>query len=145
MPATCTEIRIEYKRPPQQVYPEKDAGDPNYIRIRLSPEVIVAIGTRRKIPGEAMVGRTNELIAQYHPKNEMEPYERLLMDAMKGESTYFSRQDGVEEAWRIIDPILGDVTPVQMYECGTWGPKEADELIAPHGGWDDTREEGFQT
>jgi glucose-6-phosphate 1-dehydrogenase len=145
MPVTCAEIRIEYKQPPQMVYTEAGPRESNYIRIRLSPEVIVAIGTRRKLPGEAMVGRINELIAQYHPKNEMEPYERLLMDAMKGESTYFARQDGVEEAWRVIDPILGDVTPVQIYEPGTWGPKEADELIAPHGSWDDTREEGIQT
>ena len=145
MPVTCTEIRLEYKRPPQIVYPEPNPGDPNYIRIRLNPEVIVAVGTRRKLPGEAMVGATNEMIAQYHPKNEMEPYERLLMDAMKGESTYFARQDGVEEAWRIIDPILGNVVPVHFYEPGTWGPSEADDIIAPHGKWDDTREEGIQT
>jgi glucose-6-phosphate 1-dehydrogenase len=64
---------------------------------------------------------------------------------MKGESTYFARQDGVEEAWRIIDPILGDVVPVQIYEPGTWGPAAADELIAPFGQWDDTRQEGIQT
>ncbi|MGN6369417.1 MAG: glucose-6-phosphate dehydrogenase [Phycisphaerae bacterium] len=145
MPVSCTEIRIEYKRPPQVVYPEPNPGEPNYIRIRLSPEVIVAIGTRRKLPGEAMVGRTNELIAQYNPKNEMEPYERLLMDAMKGESTYFARQDGVEEAWRIIDPVLGDVTPIHIYEPGTWGPPQADELIADHGVWDDPRQEGINT
>ena len=142
MPVTCTEIRVEYKRPPQTVYPEKDAGQPNYFRIRLSPEVVVAIGTRRKVAGEGMIGADNELIAQYHPENEMEPYERLLMEAMKGESTYFARQDGVEEAWRIVDPILGDATPVHEYMPGTWGPAEADELIAPHGAWDDPRKEG---
>jgi glucose-6-phosphate 1-dehydrogenase len=145
MPVTCTEIRVEYKRPPQMVYPEKDPGQPNYFRIRLSPEVIVAIGTRRKLAGEGMVGTDNELIAQYHPQNEMEPYERLLMEAMKGESTYFARQDGVEEAWRIIDPILGDATPVHEYDPGTWGPAQSDELIASHGTWDDPRTEGVAT
>ncbi|HUO09856.1 MAG TPA: glucose-6-phosphate dehydrogenase [Phycisphaerae bacterium] len=145
MPVTCTEIRLEYKHPPQVVYPDPNPGEPNYVRIRLSPEVIVAVGSRRKLPGEPMVGTNNEMIAQYHPKNEMEPYERLLMDAMKGESTYFARQDGVEEAWRIIDPILGNVVPVHIYEPGTWGPPQADELIAPHGNWSDTREEGIQT
>jgi len=145
MPVTCTEIRIEYKRPPQIVYPEKNPGEPNYIRIRLSPEVVVAIGTRRKLPGELMVGVNSEMIAQYHPKNEMEPYERLLIDAMKGESTYFAREDGVEEAWRIIDPILGDVVPVQIYEPGTWGPSQADELIAPYGKWNDPRQEGISS
>ncbi len=142
MPVTCTEIRVEYKRPPQMVYAEKNPGQPNYIRFRLSPEVVVALGTRRKLPGEGMTGTDNELIAQYHPKNEMEPYERLLMEAMKGEATYFARQDGVEEAWRIIDPILGDIVPAHEYEPATWGPAQSDELIAPHGTWDDPRKEG---
>ncbi len=132
---TCTEIRVDLKRPPQVVFPEPGPREPNYMRFRLSGEVVVAIGIRSKLPGEGMVGADLELEAQRYPHHEMEPYERLLMEATRGESTYFGRQDGVEEAWRIVDPVLGNVTPVHEYQPGSWGPAEADALLAPDMHW----------
>ena len=76
-----------------------------------------------------------ELVAVRHSAEEMAPYERLLADAMRGEETLFVREDAVEAAWRIVDPILGNVTPVQEYAQDTWGPPEADQLIVDDGGW----------
>ncbi len=90
-----------------------------------------------KTPGEAMTGERVELLAtDITDGHEMEAYERLLGDAMKGDATHFAREDTVEEAWRIVEPILGDATPVHEYEPGTWGPAEA-EKITPPGGWRD--------
>ena len=84
-----------------------------------------------------MVGRGVQLLATQDVAEEMGPYERLLADAMKGDATLFAREDGVEAAWRVVVPILDQVTPVHEYQGGTWGPAEADRLIEPHGGWHD--------
>jgi glucose-6-phosphate 1-dehydrogenase len=135
LPMACVEVMVEFKRPPLNVFNENPTGVPNYIRFLLSPEVVIAIGTRVKIPGAAMAGRDAELLAHYQPAGEMDPYERLLTDAASGETTYFARQDGVEAAWQIVDPILNDVVPLHEYEPGTWGPKQADELVAPLVRW----------
>jgi glucose-6-phosphate 1-dehydrogenase len=89
-----------------------------------------------KSPGEKMVGKLVELMASYHPTGEeMGAYERLLGDAMKGDSTPFAREDYVEQAWRTVDPILGNATPVYEYEPHTWGPPQADPITAADGGW----------
>jgi glucose-6-phosphate 1-dehydrogenase len=135
LPITCTEIVVELKRPPQIVFPENAPSRPNYIRFRLSGEVVVAIGIRSKVPGEGMVGTDVELVAQHYPHRAMEPYARLLGEAMHGELAYFARQDGVEEAWRIVDGILGNVAPVHEYDPDTWGPPDAAGRIEPDGGW----------
>jgi glucose-6-phosphate 1-dehydrogenase len=82
-----------------------------------------------------MVGRDVELIASHRTSQEISPYERLLTDAMEGDLELFSRQDLVERSWEIVDPVLGDATPVYPYEQGSWGPKEASTLIGPEGGW----------
>jgi glucose-6-phosphate 1-dehydrogenase len=82
-----------------------------------------------------------ELIAQRRPKDEMEPYERLLLDAARGASEFFAREDQVEQAWRIVGPILGNAVPVRPYAPGTWGPKEADKLIIGEGTWWNPRPE----
>ena len=140
LPRTCTEILVQLKRPPQEVFGERDLGQANYLRFRMSPEVVIAIGIRSKRAGEAMAGQDVELVAQHQPRDEMEPYERLLGEAMRGEATYFAREDGVEEAWRIVNPVLGAATPVYDYDRGTWGPKESNELIAADGGWHDPEE-----
>lgn len=129
LPITCTEILVELKRPPQAVFQEVHPLQANYVRFQLSGDVVVAIGIHSKVPGQGMVGADVELVAQRYPHREMEPYERLLMEAARGESAYFARQDGVEEAWRIVDPVLGNVTPVYEYNPGTWGPAEAHALI----------------
>jgi len=135
LPVTCTEVLVSLKQPPQKIFNEPVGKQPNYVRFRLSGEVVVAIGIRSKKPGEGMIGDDVELVAQHYPHTELEPYERLLMEAARGESAYFGRQDGVEEAWRIVDPVLGDVTPVYEYDPGTWGPAEASTLIPNDAGW----------
>jgi glucose-6-phosphate 1-dehydrogenase len=136
LPVTATEVMVELKGPP--AFFDVDPEHGNHYRFRLSPEVVIGLGTRIKAPGRT--GRTEyvELIARHgHTGDDMEPYERLLGDAARGDATLFSREDVVEEAWRIVDPILGDATPVHEYEPGTWGPPEATQLIAGIGRWDD--------
>jgi glucose-6-phosphate 1-dehydrogenase len=133
LPVTCTEVYVRLRRPPP-IY-TKVPPPPNYFRFRVSPNVEIAVGALAKAPGEEMVGEPAELLAVHHSSpEEMEAYERLLGEAMKGDRTQFAREDYVEEAWRIVEPVLGDVTPVHPYEPGTWGPAEADK-IAPPGGW----------
>jgi len=137
MPVTATEVMVELIGPPAFFDVDPDNG--NHYRFRLSPEVVIGLGTRIKAPGRAH-GKTNyvELIARHDETgDDMEPYERLLGDAARGDATLFSREDAVEESWRIVDPILDLATPVHQYEPGTWGPPQADELIKGIGHWDD--------
>ncbi len=133
MPTSTTEVLVSLKRPPlRRVGPEET----NHLRFRLSPEVIIALGARVKKSGEHMVSEPTELkVVHQEDGDEMDPYERLLGDAMEGDATLFSRQDGVEAAWSIVDPILGNATPVHEYAKGTWGPPDAVRLTADVGGW----------
>jgi glucose-6-phosphate 1-dehydrogenase len=133
LPVTATEVVVTLRRPPQVLFHE--ALTANYVRFRLGPEVVIAIGARAKVSGEAMVGEAVELSLCHQDPEAMQPYERLIGDAMMGDATLFSREDTVEAAWAIVDPILGVSTPVYKYEPGTWGPVEADRIIVPHGGW----------
>ena len=110
-------------------------GLPNRLRLRLSPEVVIALGMRVKVPGERMEGEDAELIAMHQRGDEMTPYERLLGDAMRGDQSLFAREDAIEAQWRIVDPVLGDATPVHEYEQNTWGPAEAGSMIDDPGGW----------
>jgi glucose-6-phosphate 1-dehydrogenase len=133
MPVTATEVIVNLKRPPVT---KLAPGKGNYIRLRLSPEVIIAFGAQVKRPGEAMLSALKELSLVHHQtSDEMSAYERLIGDAMVGDGTLFARQDAVEAAWSIVDPVLGNVTPVYAYEPGTWGPREAEQLTAAVGGW----------
>lgn len=109
----------------------------SYYRFRLSPEMVIALGTKVKRPGELMVGERSELIAHQQPADEMEPYERLLGDAANGDATLFAREDSVEASWRVVDPVLGTATPLSEYEPNTWGLPQVDEALAPGGGWHD--------
>jgi glucose-6-phosphate 1-dehydrogenase len=134
LPVTCTEVLVQFRRPPA-VY-SRTPPPPNYLRFRISPEVGIALGVMVKDPGEEMAGREVELQVSHHPgKDEMDAYERLLGDALKGDATLFAREDYVEEAWRIVDPVLQAGTPVYEYEPRTWGPAEADQKVSPPGGW----------
>jgi glucose-6-phosphate 1-dehydrogenase len=137
LPVTCTEVLVELRPPPRSVFGEMlpGAGQANYLRFRLGPEVAIAFGVRSKVPGEAMVGQEVELLAVQDIADEMDPYERLLDDAMQGDATLFAREDAVEAAWRVVEPILGDATPLYTYQPGTWGPAEAVRIIARSGGW----------
>jgi glucose-6-phosphate 1-dehydrogenase len=115
------------------------------VRFCISPVTELAIGVNVMDDEEKGVGQQVELLASRHPgADEMDAYERLLTDAMTGDRTLFAREDYVEEAWRIVDPVLEVGTPVHGYEPGTWGPKEADQ-VAPPGGWlDPVAEESHQ-
>jgi glucose-6-phosphate 1-dehydrogenase len=134
LPVTCTEVLARFRKPPSVV--REDALSRNHLRFRISPEMTIAIGTTVMAPGEALVGETVEMVASRHPRpEEMEAYERVLGDAMAGDTTLFARQDYVEEAWRIVDPVLKADTPLHEYEKGTWGPSEVDKMVSPAGGW----------
>jgi glucose-6-phosphate 1-dehydrogenase len=134
LPVTCAEILVRLLRPPPLYTTATSA--PNHFRFRLSPEVTIGLGTMVMSPGEEMVGRQVELVATHDPDaDEMDAYERLLGEAMKGDATLFAREDYVEQAWRIVDPLLFNPPPVHEYEPGTWGPPEADQLTAAIGGW----------
>ncbi|MGH8744505.1 MAG: glucose-6-phosphate dehydrogenase [Burkholderiales bacterium] len=136
LPLTATEVLAALRHPPQKVFNETIPAQSNYLRFRLGPgQVAIAIGARVKRPGTNMVGEEIELYVCNVRDDEMEAYERLIGDAMKGDSTLFARQDGVEATWRIVDPILGMKTPVHAYEPGTWGPTEANAMVANIGGW----------
>jgi glucose-6-phosphate 1-dehydrogenase len=134
LPISCTEVLVELKAPPCEVFGER-AERANYVRFRLGPDVAIAIGVRSKAPGEPMVGQEVELLATRGIGVEMAAYERLLGDAMKGDATLFAREDAIEAQWRIVDSILASPTQPHEYEPGTWGPAEADRLIERPGGW----------
>jgi len=140
---TATEIMVELKNPPQVVFNETAPAMGNHVRFRLSPDVAIAIGARAKIPGERMVGAPLELSVVEHSEargaGRMDAYERLLGDAMAGDATLFARQDVVEAAWAIVDPVLTCPTTIYEYEPRTWGPAEADRLVADVGGWNDPK------
>ena len=122
LPVSVTEIRVELDRPG------------NFVRFRLSPDVLISLGATTKVPGEAMVGENVELLARHAEGDEMSPYERLIGDALRGDAMLFVREDEVEAAWAIVEPVLGHAAPVHEYEPGTWGPAAAD-AIAPESGW----------
>jgi glucose-6-phosphate 1-dehydrogenase len=133
LPVTCTEITVRLLPPPttyRHVHLET-----NYFRFRLSPEIVIALGIDVMASGTESRAESTEIMGSRHPgPQDMDAYERVLTDALSGDTTLFARQDYVEEAWRIVDPALKAKTPVFEYDPGTWGPKEADH-VAPPGGW----------
>ena len=135
----CTEVVVELKQPPPVVFDEPPARVGNYARFRLSPQVVIAIGALAKKPGDRMAGSPIELSVMEGPEQgtgtRMEAYERLIGDAMVGDATLFARQDVVEASWAIVEPVLRSRQPLIEYEPGTWGPSEADRLVADVGGW----------
>jgi glucose-6-phosphate 1-dehydrogenase len=133
LPVTATEVVVKLKRPPlTRLAP----GIGNHLRLRLNPELSIALGARVKKPGGEMVGEPTELSLVHHPEgDEMSAYERLLGDALQGDPTLFSRQDAVEAAWTVVEPVLGSTDPVYPYQPGTWGPAEAEPMASGVGGW----------
>jgi len=135
LPVTSTEIVCRLRKPPTMI--PADVLHSNYLRFRISPDVGIAMGMSVMAAGEKMVGKSAEMMASQQPTaEEMEAYERVLGDAMAGDATLFAREDYVEEAWRIVDPLLKQGTPVYPYEPQTWGPSEV-ERVTPPGGWHD--------
>jgi glucose-6-phosphate 1-dehydrogenase len=136
LPVTCTEVVARLRRAPRMF--AASAGIPNHVRFRISPETTLAIGATVMDDDDKLIGQQVELLASRRPgPEEMDAYERVLGDAMAGDRTLFAREDYVEEAWRIVDPVLAADTPVYDYAPGTWGPREVDRLVAPPGGWQD--------
>src|SRR5438128_766176 len=134
LPVTCTEVLVQLRRPPA-IY-SATPPPPNYLRFRISPEMAIALGMMVKSTKDDRAGVETELVAFHHPStDEMDAYERLLGDALKGDATLFAREDYVEEAWRIVDPLLKAGTPVHEYEPNTWGPPEVEQKVSPPGGW----------
>jgi len=134
LPVTCTEVLARFRTPPTVV---RDGNlSRNHMRFRISPEMTIAIGAAVMGPGQQMGSESVEIIASSHPcPEEMDAYERVLGDAMAGEATLFAREDYVEEAWRVVDPLLKAGTPIYEYDKGTWGPTEVAGRVSPPGGW----------
>jgi glucose-6-phosphate 1-dehydrogenase len=130
LPVSRGEVVVWFKPPPYSVFGENlcDGSPTNYVRFRISPDVTIAQGVRTKEPGEAMRGDEVELIATEQTADQLDAYARLIGDAIRGDATLFARQDAIEAQWRVVEPILGNATPLHEYEPGTWGPPEANHL-----------------
>lgn len=138
---TATEILVELKPPPQRLFADSapTSGRANYLRFRVSPDSAIALAARVKRGGKEFVGDQRELyLIEEQPDGET-PYELLLGDAMAGDGALFTREDAVEAAWAAVDPVLKTHHEVRLYDHGSWGPKEADAIIAADGGWHNPR------
>ena len=136
LPVDATEVLVRLKKPPVG----KQIPEGNYFRFRLGPELALSLGAQVKLPGPELVSMPVELSAvRRDRKAGVAAYERLLSDAMRGDAMLFVREDAVEEAWKIVDPVVGQATPLHIYPPGSWGPPEADRLAQDIGGWDNPR------
>jgi glucose-6-phosphate 1-dehydrogenase len=141
LPITATEVRVVLRRPPLAIFDPSDKMPSNYFRLRLSPEVVIGEGALAKLNGEDMRGEPVELIARHNTEEEKSPYERLLGDAVRGDTSLFTKDDCVEAAWRVVDPVLKGGLPVSEYEPGTWGPETARNIIEAGEAWYDPQVE----
>jgi glucose-6-phosphate 1-dehydrogenase len=135
LPVTAAEAIVEFKRPPREAFGEIVSRASGHLRFRIQPNVTVALGARVKTPGDRMVGEDVELVLTRQPAADLPPYQRLLGDAIDGNSELFTREDIVDAEWRIVNDVLGDVTPLYPYTPGSWGPNEAERLIGADGPW----------
>ena len=137
LPNTATEILVELKPPPQRLFDDavQAIGGSNYLRFRLSPNSAVALAARVKLAGQEFIGEQRELYLSDEQPGEELPYERLLGDALRGDGALFAREDAVEAAWRVVDPVLKNHHRTRPYKRGSWGPKQADSIIAAVSGW----------
>jgi glucose-6-phosphate 1-dehydrogenase len=136
LPVTATEVTVRFRRPPRDVF-GLDSPEANTLRFRVYPETAVALRLAGKKPGAGWQAQAEELAFAQQPGSDMRPYDRLIGAALDGDRWLFARQDTVEAAWRVVDPVLGDVVPAQPYARGTWGPEEADRLLPPGESWYD--------
>jgi glucose-6-phosphate 1-dehydrogenase len=141
LPLTTTEVVVNLKCPPLAIFGPQPPTPANYFRFRLSPEVVICAGAQVKRFGEDMRGESVELIARHESRTEISPYERLLSSAIVGDTTLFTRDDSVEAAWRVVDPVLGGAVPLVLYEPGSWGPAESSRLISEEAAWHDPQVE----
>ena len=150
LPLTATEVTVDLKCPPMAIF-DDDVADAaakakdgkhrllrsNYFRFRLGPDMVIATGARVKRPGEGMRGDDIELVARHQPSRGAPPYERLLGDALRGDSSLFTRDEAVEAAWRVVDPVLDLPGPIELYDRGSWGPDSATKVVEEGDGWHD--------
>ena len=138
---TASEVLVELKPPPQRLFADSAAatGPANYVRFRLSPESAIALAARVKLAGKDYVGEQRELYLLEERPGDEAPYERLLGDAMSGDGALFTREDAVEAAWAVVDPVLRKHDRVRPYRRHSWGPKEADAILASGGSWHNPR------
>ncbi|MDY0747616.1 glucose-6-phosphate dehydrogenase [Paucibacter sp. R3-3] len=136
LPVSAGEVLVRLKPPPQQLFDDA-SSQPNHLRFRLQPAPAIALAARVKRPGKGYVGEQRELLACEDTRGEEAPYERLLGDAMSGDRALFTRQDAVDAAWAVVDPVLDDHAPCLPYAPGSWGPVAADTLVVEAGGWHD--------
>ena len=137
LPVTATEVAVKFKHPPRDLFELAPLPHRNQLRFRVWPETAVSMSLAGKKPGPGWEPETQDLTFAQHPGSDQRPYDRLIGAALEGERWQFARQDTVEAAWKIVDPVLGDVTPVHPYARGTWGPKEADRLLPERDAWHD--------
>jgi glucose-6-phosphate 1-dehydrogenase len=144
LPVTATEIMVELKRPPQALFTDaaQKNSKSNYLRFRLFPSSAIALAARVKLVGEEFIGEERELFLSDEQPGEEPPYERLLGDAMKGDGALFTREDAIEAAWEVVNQVLKHHHRARRYKRGTWGPKEADALIAASGSWHNPSADG---
>jgi glucose-6-phosphate 1-dehydrogenase len=135
LPVTATEVVVDLRPPPTHVFGNMGPEQPNYLRFRVGPDVAIALGAHAKKVGPHMQGREVELFVSQQQGDEMDAYERLISEALIGDTAHFARQDEVEAAWAIVDPVLGLQTDPCLYTPGTWGPEEADQLISGPCSW----------
>ena len=137
LPVSATEVVVNLKRPPLDIFDSRAAMPANYFRFRLSPEVVLSTGALVKKNGEDMRGEPAELVARHHRAPEKSPYERLLGDAIRGDNQLFTQDDSVEAAWRVVEPILKNPPPVAEYDRGSWGPAAAAGIVLGGEIWHD--------
>jgi len=137
LPATATEISVTFKQPPHDVFGIEPIAPGDKLSFRIWPETGVNLTLQGKKPGAGWEPLAEELAFAVEPGSDIRPYDRLIGAALDGDRWLFARQDTVEAMWTIVDPVLGDVTPVHSYQQGTWGPKEADRLLTGRAAWHD--------
>ncbi len=137
MPVTATEVTLQFRPSPFEIFGQADANFGVTFRFRIWPEAAIGLTLAGKRPGPAWIRETEDLLFAQQPGDDMRPYDRLIGAALEGNRVPFARQDAVEAAWRVVDPILGDVVPVHEYAQGSWGPKEADALLPDGDAWHD--------
>ena len=137
MAVTATEVMVRFKHPPRDLFELAPLPHRNQLRFRVWPETAVSLTLAGKKPGAGWEPETQDLTFAQHPGSDQRPYDRLIGAALDGQRQFFARQDTVEAAWKIVDPVLGDATPVHPYARGTWGPREADRLLPERDTWHD--------
>jgi glucose-6-phosphate 1-dehydrogenase len=137
MPVTATEVTVTFKDPPHDVFGIEPERPADMLTFRIWPETAVGMTVQGKKPGAGWEPQAEQLTFAQQPGSDIRPYDRLIGAALDGDRWLFARQDTVEAAWKIVDPVLGDATPVHPYAKGTWGPKEADRLLPYRDTWHD--------